>query len=499
MGEDSEGARASIKFGLTLLSGGAVGEAAQEFKSAISADPSNADGYYYLAQTLSMAGQDDAAASVFRLALENVPDEFLNSQLFNRYQGAGFDAPTTRNFYNALAERQSYLREYLAPSPLVGSYGLELSVEQETAIGELLDTRWRDWQNGDTPLPSKAEQLKNSAQGNADTSLRVMSLFQSHVSGNPEYTECIYPIHIRTSLSEAGFVNAFHDGDHLCFDTDNPETEWGGRQPFAQALADLRQQIAEFRPDIFVLDGNYMGSAETLDRDDMAALKSEFGFKLVVMVADAYPPLDNYPEYWLPVADMTVGGANQSYMEELTEMPPKLLSVCLATADGLFHPQPAEAKDIGLFMSGSRRRDRDFWSAHALSGGVNSFIRLTDRRASQALGADEFYEIMGRSRLVLNNGILHSNAAYVPFRLFEAIGSGALTIQQEVGPAAEYFAPYVHYLPFSNTHEMVCFSQYMLKHEHVRARMVEASASWRKSHFSGSIFWGAVMNGLKVD
>lgn len=292
-----------------------------------------------------------------------------------------------------------------------------------------------------------------------------------------------------------------HDGDHLCFDLENSNSDWPDRKPIIEALAELKNHLKAFQPNVIVLDGLFEGSSDSLNLETLESLKNEFGFELVVLIADAYPPLKNYGAHWAPLADLTVALSDVGYLAEIEALfkggTKTLHSPCQAMSDDLFTPRPASERDIELLIDGSRRRDRDFWCAYAMEGGLNVSATLTDRHKSRALSEQEYYDRMGRAQMVINNGLVSPGLGIMTFRIFESIWSKALLLQYAECPIEDYFQPFIHYVPFSNIHEMICYSQFLLKHEDYKERIVTEAFNWNVAHFSGKLFWRAVFSQLQ--
>jgi len=498
MHKNQDAAQKSVELGLANLAVGQFKEAALEFRSAIENNPKNSDGYYYLANLFSLAGQDEIAVQVFRQALQSAPEDFLNHQLFIKYQQSGFDAATTKNFYTAYAERSKSIRGYLTPSDMLGTYQSTLSDKQDATVRDIFNQHWNSWEKNDTAVPKFSNVLADLAVKCTVQNLRVLLLFPTHVNANPNFVSSTYASHSLSSLQACGYEVEMHDGDHLCFDLENLNSDWTDRKPTIEALAELENHLQAFQPEVVVLEGLFEGSPNSLNLETLNNLKNEFGFKVVVFIADAYPPIKNYGAYWAPIADLTVALSNVGYLEEIEGLfkggTKTLHSPCQGISDDLFAPRQVSERNIELLIDGSRRRDRDFWCAYAVDGGLNVSATLTDRHKSRALSEREYYDRMGRAQLVINNGLVSPGLGIMTLRIFEAICSQTLLLQYAECPIEDYFQPFIHYVPFSNIHEMVCYSQFLLKHKDYRKRIVSEAFNWNSAHFSGQLFWQAIFS-----
>jgi len=312
-----------------------------------------------------------------------------------------------------------------------------------------------------------------------------------HVAANPRFVENTLAFHSLVSLQELGVAAQSHDGDHLCFDAANPDAAWSGRKPKAEALSDLERHIARFRPDVIVMAGMFEAADDTLTRADMVRLRADYGFKLIDLVADTYPPLPNYALHWSSVADLTVSLTDRGYLELVPGA--TLTAPCQPLAQSLIRAAPDWERTIDFLCAGSRRRNRDFWCAHVVAAGIDATVLLTDRQAGLGLSGDDFYRQLGRARLVLNNGYVAPGLDILTFRIFEATASGALVLNQASPLYDDHFVPYVHFVPFANVHELVGFARFLLAHEDYRRRMVDEAQRWLDDHYRGELFWRAVL------
>lgn len=482
------GVKIDLELALARARRGETADAARELTQLIRADPAEPDAYYYLARLYAHAGLHSAAKDVFRLALANAPDIFFDASAFVRYEGRAFDAETALSFFAALAEIDPAFEDYLRPSPLVGMYGSTQTQSQDDAVRRLLDSHWTDWQAGRTSPPPKADAFREHPHD--ATRPRVLVLMPYHVSGNPDFVPCTLAAHCIASLDELGVPAALYSADHLCFDAQNAESAWEGRRPKAAALDALEAQLREFRPDVVVMNAMFEESARTLSRADLARLKCDYGFKLVALIADGYSPLPNYAAHWGSVSDLTISLSDHGYLAAIPG--PTLAAPCQPIAASLLRPKPLETRTGGLCYAGSRRRNRDFWCAHAVHAGIESTVVLTNRRADIALAQDEFYETLGNARLVLNNGAVASGLNVVTFRIFEATASGSLVLNHAASRNDDFFVPYVHFVPFETVHDLVCFSRFLLAHPETRIRMATEAVRWLNDHYSGELFWHKV-------
>ena len=121
-------------------------------------------------------------------------------------------------------------------------------------------------------------------------------------------------------------------------------------------------------------------------------------------------------------------------------------------------------------------------------------MKFTVQSIQDSIRAHEFIEMHKRSRIIFNNGLISSKDHGLNLRIFEAITSGAVLLQQDFDQMHDYFVPYVHYAPFNNVHEMISTAQFLLKHDEITERITSAAMDWYKQRYSGKLFWYKIIN-----
>ena len=56
--------------------------------------------------------------------------------------------------------------------------------------------------------------------------------------------------------------------------------------------------------------------------------------------------------------------------------------------------------------------------------------------------------------------------------------------------------PFVHYVPFANTTQLVLFTQFLRANGDCRRRIAEQAFSWHQRHYPSGWFWGALLKRL---
>src|SRR4029450_6585293 len=175
----------------------------------------------------------------------------------------------------------------------------------------------------------------------------------------------------------------------------------------ALGLQRLAQFLERTRPQIVVFDGNYIPNNRTIDAEAIQGLRRSFGFKLVVMVPDCYDacPFD-FLGYWYRVADLSIiFHRNPRYRCALPDQSKVLVCPALPFHEPTFVPRAV--RDIDLSYSGSDTRQRRMFVDAAASAGLRTECIIHDRTREKAPTIEGFAQLLGRSKLVFNNGWLN--------------------------------------------------------------------------------------------
>jgi hypothetical protein len=240
------------------------------------------------------------------------------------------------------------------------------------------------------------------------------------------------------------------------------------------------------------MDAMFKETNGALSRADLRQLKLRYGFKLVLLVTDAYPPLTNFALHWADVGDLAVALTGRFYLEEASKFIRTLQSPCQPIARSIVGDPLSETKSVDFLYVGSRRRYRDLWCAHAVTNGLPCEIILTDRRAAFAPSEERFYQLLRSARLTVNSGYVAPGIDIVTFRQFEAAATGTVVLNEARAPNDDYFVPYIHYVPFRTVDELIVAARYLLAHDEHREKIATAAHAWLWEHYAPQHFWRAV-------
>jgi spore maturation protein CgeB len=82
-------------------------------------------------------------------------------------------------------------------------------------------------------------------------------------------------------------------------------------------------------------------------------------------------------------------------------------------------------------------------------------------------------------------------------RVWQSTASGVLVLEEENDPIKEFFAPYIHYVPFFNATELSLLLEFFHKHENYRQKIASQAANWSALHFSNHAIWQRIFAALQ--
>jgi len=257
----------------------------------------------------------------------------------------------------------------------------------------------------------------------------------------------------------------------------------------SNALALLDQEMERFKPDILLVDSNFVGQANSLQPVHLAVYRAR-GVKVAGVMGDLYDTRPNLLDHWGPGCDVMIyfnsctshAGATM-YRDKAMYWPG------LPFEESLFQPLAPADRSIDLCIIGSLNRGREYYARIMEGSGFPGLYLIHDRTAEKALPISEYRAHLCRSRMVFNNGTISANQRILTGRVFEAIYAGALLLEESGNDIDQLYVPWVHYLPFANVHQLTALAQYIQAREDVRQAMAGRALAWTKAHFAPADFW----------
>jgi hypothetical protein len=382
-----------------------------------------------------------------------------------------------------MGESTPRLAEIMRPCPLIGSAAPVLSAEAEAVIASLFDAHLRLFESNQAPRPD----LLPAPLPHIDvTGRRVFLIQNEHIGADPRFVRNDIGDNLAHSAGAQGQIVNRSAAAHLVL-LCKPDVEQPAR--LGEGLEILRSEIAAFKPDVIILDGNFIGTEKTVQAHHIAQFRDS-RCKVVVTVGDLYDSQPNFLDYWGASADLVLAFNAGSTHADISDQRDKLFYwPCLPFEPDLFHPLPDDQKLHDLCVLGSLNRARDIYVDLLRSYGLEGFYCIHDRSTMAAPDAEQYRALLASSRLVFNNGYITSAESILTGRLFETILAGSVVMEEAGSDAARLFVPFVHFVPFANIHQLVGFSQFLLKHPDRRVAIASRALAWSKEHLPTKAFW----------
>ncbi len=488
---------AALERGIELLDQDAFAAAIDPLITALEINVWNVHAYYYLGQAFANSGETAKAIAVFERAIAGFPFTFGQTSRVGEYQGLEIEPKTVIAYYNALSNKFHNIGEFLSTCPRTGDSSQNLSPSSEGKLKEIYTSAIEAWQQNKTSKPALSHLFSSDTpqEKTAQYDASVMLVTPRYIKCSPDWDEYEVSFHLAGTGKSVLSNFTLHHADGIHTESHQLAAPRSDAE-LRSAISQLRDKIAEVRPDIILFEGGFMGGVQCISREEMNELKTEFQFQLATLVIDINPPLENYAAYWSEVSDLIVAMNENPYLDDARKNCPVIVYPGIPIDLDLFDSVQPPKRDIGALFIGARKRYRDMWCAHMIEAEVPLYMKFTVQSIEESIRADKFIEMHKRSRLILNNGLVSSDDHALNLRIFEAVTSGAVLLQQDFGQMRDYFVPYVHYAPFSSVHEMISTAQFLLKHEDIAESIATEALDWYQQCYSGKLFWHKLIDVL---
>jgi len=395
----------------------------------------------------------------------------------------------------AIGEHDPRAAEISKYDPLFGSATEELTTEQERLMGSILEAKAMSWELGETPYPPYALRFKD--QPIVDKKFKIYFIAAENIDWDASK--------MRSDVADAIYESAIGQGHEVRWSKASNElfaelVLRDGQQKDVSVLRGIGERIKkdleDFLPDIVLLERNLEGGKILINEYIVKTLKLK-GKRLVVFIADLYDKREtNVLDFWADISDAVI------YLNEKTtlQVSSKCSEVglywpCLPFSHEMFH-QMQKKYDINITGFNNLIRSRDLFMNCFKRTNLDGHLLLHDRTQQQALKMDDYRKIMAQSRVTFNNGRLTNLQHIVTGRCLEIIYSRSLLLEESGSDMNMLFVPYVHYIPFSNAHQAIAWTQYMKKHTEQCEQMVAAAFDWAVQHYRPEILWSVLFRKL---
>jgi len=132
-------------------------------------------------------------------------------------------------------------------------------------------------------------------------------------------------------------------------------------------------------------------------------------------------------------------------------------------------------KEIGLHYIGSATRNRGDWLRAASMLGIPMKAIMHGREKATAPDFEGYLKFLTDALMIFNTGHMYPTMSCVTGRVFEAIYAQALLFEEVESDINDFFVPFVHYIPYSNIHELVQLAQFFILHPDQRCQHRQVS------------------------
>ena len=393
--------------------------------------------------------------------------------------------------------------EYLLPSSWLGSTATGTAASQSRMIANMFDEYARSWSTGSLQMPisSRVFHVEES---------RIKELSGTPVSicfVGPRYYIGELPLTVDNG-GFPGFVESARTAGMNVYEFDVSQTlslnGYSGKRVTSQQVVNqelnrLRVHLSETKPDILVVDGNFVPGAGSYDVGLLADLKQEFGFSLCTFIVDFHElQTEDKLGYWGEVSDLVVFTAgswnhHNKYYDRFSQKEKILLSPCPPTDESQWLNKIVP-KDVQLGFWGGKGRRRTDYLDFASNCGIATKIVYREDVGRKPF--DEYVEFLLRSKISFTSGFTGIAAGQrtgiMTYRIWESILAGALLIHESGSQIDEFLVPFIHFVPVDNVHELVHYSRFLLDNQKIAENISAAALSFYMEHYSSTKFWNRV-------
>jgi hypothetical protein len=255
-------------------------------------------------------------------------------------------------------------------------------------------------------------------------------------------------------------------------------------------------ELERLRPDILLYDVQDMPGGRTFSVEALRDLKARFGFRLLYVVRDSLKVIDRQIRLWATVVDGLVLFDPRSYL--FTASPPigvPALAVPVPALHAPFTPSGEAPLHQLVFAGSTFGPHRSCLLAGLASADIGLEMVIGTDRARLTPDQDSYARLLASSRAVLNVAA-HSTGdggRLVTGRVWETIGAGSLLIEQLHEGTMAFFAPWRHFLPWSEPADIIRRWRVLSRHEDLRRRIATEARDWALRHYGIDRVWRAIL------
>ncbi len=390
-------------------------------------------------------------------------------------------------------------KEIGRPCAIFGSASTKLDPIKEALIRSIFDHHQKCFEDSSTVNPRFSEIYGNegSIAESHDVSPRILFIIPRYIKNTPSYIENDLFFHFSRSSIKADMTAYAFESDALTYNF--PEASPFSGMQFTDACQRLDQALDQFKPDIIMLDGNFLPTNSTLNPSWLQAVRKEYGCQIVTVIGDCYDAAADYYGAWAEASDIMLTFNLETTHPQFSGHRNKNFLACGLPFDEEVFSSSESEKEIDMVFIGSNTRGRGDFLEMLRAYSVPIEAILHNRLATNAPNLSTYANFLRKGRITYNTGRVESSSSFsvLTGRCFEAILSKTVLLE-EVGSALDdYFIPFIHYVPFSNSSQLIMFSQFLCANHDYRQRIADQAYAWHQQRYTSRRFWDALQNRLR--
>jgi hypothetical protein len=256
---------------------------------------------------------------------------------------------------------------------------------------------------------------------------------------------------------------------------------------------------ADMKPDMIVLDANYLPLDPEVSRAGYLKLKASTNAPVVGFVGDDYGN-DNESkcEFWASICDLLVT------FERVTHRPPAIRDKMVRIFHTIGVERPVVERDITrTYFSGTARPDRIAYVAALADAGVPLTHSMKSRSDQAAFTFETYMNNLASHGIVVNSGCRswfptskHPVPLIVTGRVFEIFHFGAVLMERRGAHTPDFFIPGTHYAEFSMVEDLRDKIEALVEAPEAARQLARRGQEFYDRYYNPNSFWNLLRNSL---
>ncbi len=391
-----------------------------------------------------------------------------------------------RFFKKKSTEELKRISLIMKPCNPLGKSGRRLESTKEMLVRKLIDEKQSRMRHFNPPWHSSVLfQAENVSAMKKNK--KILFVMQEYIDASTDKIENDFVFNMRKSANDSGFSTDFFPTRHAVYEIINSELA-------DQEIQGLLNKILEYQPNIVIFDGNFIGNDNRgMNTGFWKIIRNNHpDIKIIAIIPDSYRGPDDFLGYWLRSSDLAIifNTRSEYYLNlDLEAQKKVMIFPSLPFWDVYFDDSTINNKLYDFCYVGSDSRNRKEFCSQVLKTDLNCKVVFHDRSQKKALTLNNYYRVLCQSKIVFNTGYLNAKTSLITGRSVEAIKSEALLLEESGDYLSDFFIPWIHFIPVSNSHEVAIYSQFFIQNEIYRQQIVKAAKQFHCSFYSADKFW----------